>query len=119
MPNRNRRNWRGDVALQALHGGTISARAIEAARRVLVRRTSRQGQLWNLIQAYHPVTSKPIEARIGKGKGSIDHYTSPIRAGQFLFEIGGIDSTVAVAALNSAATKFSIRTRVVLRPRLK
>jgi large subunit ribosomal protein L16 len=110
-----RRKWRGDVALQAISGGFLTASALESARRVVVRCTSRQGRLWRLAQAHHPVSGKPIDARMGKGKGLIDYYVAPIRAGQHIFELGGITTTVAAAALRLASTKLAVRTKVVIR----
>lgn len=105
----------GDYGLMAIEGGKITARQIEAARIAMTRKTKRGGQVWIKIFPDVPVTKKPAEVRMGKGKGSVDHYAAKVQAGRVLYEIVGIDKETAIAALELAAAKLPIKTKLLVR----
>lgn len=100
----------GDFALKALEPAWITSRQIEAARRAIVHRMKRTGQLWIRIFPDKPVTMHPAETRMGGGKGNVDHYVSVVKPGRILFELGGVDEETAREALRLAATKLSLET---------
>jgi len=108
----------GDVGLQALEPGWVSARQIEAARRVMVRVMRRRGKLWIRIFPDKPYTKRAQETRMGKGKGNVEYWVAVVRPGRIMFEIGGLPTQVAVEALHQAAYKFSIKTKVVTREQI-
>ena len=101
----------GDYGLQALEPGWVTARQIEAARRTLVRYMKRRGKVWIRIFPDKPVTKKPAETRMGKGKGSVDHWVAVVKPGRILFELSGLPEDAAREAMRLASHKFSIRTR--------
>ena len=103
----------GDCGLMALEGGDITSRQIEAGRIAVTRKSKRGGQVWIRIFPDHPVTKKPAETRMGKGKGSVDHYSARVQPGKILYEIKGIPSELAVTALRLAATKLPIKTKII------
>jgi len=104
----------GDLGLKALEPGWVSARQIEAARRAIVRAMRRRGKLWIRIFPDKPVTHKPAETRMGKGKGNVEFWVAVVKPGRIMFEIGGgIPDEVAREALRLAQYKFSIRTKIV------
>jgi large subunit ribosomal protein L16 len=103
----------GDFGLMALEGGRITSRQIEAARVAMTRETKRDGRVWIKIFPDIPVSKKPAEVRMGKGKGSIDHYVAKIRPGRMLYEISGIERDVAISALQLAASKLPMKTRLI------
>jgi large subunit ribosomal protein L16 len=103
----------GEYGLQALEPGWITARQIEAARRSIVREMKRRGKIWIRIFPAKPYTHKPPETRMGSGKGNVEYYVAVVKPGRIMFEVGGLSSDIAVAALKSAQYKFSIRTKVV------
>jgi large subunit ribosomal protein L16 len=105
----------GDYGLQALEPTWMTARQIEAARRAIVRHMRRRGKYWIRIFPDKPITSKPAETRMGKGKGAVDQWVAVIRPGRVLFEISGVPDDVAREALRLAAHKLPIRTQVVTR----
>jgi large subunit ribosomal protein L16 len=105
----------GDYGLMAAEGGSITARQIEAARIALTRETKRGGQVWIKIFPDVPVTKKPAEVRMGKGKGAVDHYAAKVQAGRILYEIVGIDKNVAISALELAAAKLPIKTKLIIK----
>jgi large subunit ribosomal protein L16 len=96
----------GTFALKAVESGRINSRQIESARKVITRSMKRAGKLWIRVFPHTPVTKKPAEVRMGKGKGSIDHYIFKIKPGRIIFELDGIDSTVAESCLIKAASKI-------------
>lgn len=100
----------GDYALQAVEPAWITSRQIEAARRTIVRQMKRAGQLWIRIFPDKPVTQKPAETRMGKGKGDVDHYVSVVKPGRIMFEIGGVDEATAREAFRLAAQKLPLET---------
>lgn len=105
----------GEYGLQALEPGWVTARQIEAARRVIVREMKRRGKVWIRIFPAKPYTHKPPETRMGSGKGNVEYYVAVVKPGRIMFEISGLPEDVANAALKSAQYKFSIRTKVVAR----
>jgi len=105
----------GDYGLQALEPCWITARQIEAARRAIVRHMRRRGKYWIRIFPDKPITSKPAETRMGKGKGAVDQWVAVVRPGRVMFEISGVADDVARGALRLAAHKLPIKTQVVTR----
>lgn len=105
----------GDFGLMSLEGGRITARQIEAARIAMTRKTKRGGQVWIKIFPDTPVSKKPAEVRMGKGKGSVDHYAAKVRPGRVLYEIGGIEKELAIEALQLAAAKLPVKTRLLVK----
>lgn len=105
----------GELGLVAMETGRITARQIEAARIALTRKTKRGGQVWIKLFPDVPVSKKPAEVRMGKGKGSVDHYVAKVRPGRILYEIGGIDRPTAVRALELAAAKLPIKTKLLVK----
>ncbi|MBI4927095.1 MAG: 50S ribosomal protein L16 [Anaerolineae bacterium] len=105
----------GEYALQALEPGWVTARQIEAARRVIVREMRRRGKVWIRIFPDHPYTRKPPETRMGKGKGGVEYWVAVVKPGRIMFEVGGLPAEIAKVALDQASYKFSIRTKVVVR----
>lgn len=105
----------GDVGLKALGEAWVTARQIEAARRVITRVTRRGGKLWIRIFPDHPVTMKGNEVPMGGGKGGVDHYVAPVRPGTIMFEVGGVDRTDARVTLRLAAYKLPMKTKIVER----
>ncbi len=105
----------GEFGLQALEPGWVTARQIEAARRTLVRYMKRRGKVWIRIFPDKPVTKKPAETRMGKGKGAPEEWVCVIKPARILYEIEGVDKTVAEEALRLAAHKLPLKTRVVSR----
>jgi large subunit ribosomal protein L16 len=105
----------GEFGLQALEPVWLTARQIEAARRAIVRYMKRRGKYWVRIFPDKPVTAKPAETRMGKGKGTVDHWVAVIRPGRVLFEVDGVPADVAKEALRLASHKLPIRTQVITR----
>ena len=93
----------------------MNARQIEAARRALTRHMKRQGRVWIRIFPDVPVTAKPIEVRMGKGKGSVDRWVAKIKPGRVMFEVDGVAEDVAMEALRLAAMKLSVKCRYIKR----
>jgi large subunit ribosomal protein L16 len=105
----------GDYGLQALEPGWVTARQIEAARRAIVRAMRRRGRVWIRIFPDKPVTQKPAETRMGKGKGSVEFWVAVVKPGRIMFEIGGVDDDLAKEALRLASYKLSVKTKTVAR----
>jgi large subunit ribosomal protein L16 len=105
----------GSFGLKAIEPDRINARQIEAARRAMTRHMKRQGRVWIRIFPDLPVTAKPIEVRMGKGKGSVDRWTAKVKPGRIMFEIDGVTEVVAREALRLAAMKLPVKTRTVVR----
>ena len=105
----------GEFGLQALEPAWITQRQIEAARRAIVRFIKRRGRVWIRIFPDKPVTTKPAETRMGKGKGAVDHYVAVVRPGKVMFEMGNVDEETAREALRLAAFKMPIKTKFVKR----
>ena len=101
----------GDYALQALEPGWITQRQIEAARRAIMRALKRRGKLWIRIFPDKPVTHRAAETRMGKGKGSVDHYVAVVKPGRMMFELAGAPEDLAKEAMRLAAHKLPIKTQ--------
>ena len=109
----------GDFGLKALEPGWITQRQIEAARVTLTRLMKRGGRVWIRIFPDKPVTKKPAETRMGKGKGAPEYWVAVVKPGRVMFEVGGTAKETAVEALRLASHKLPIRTRVSARPDLE
>ncbi|MAK62352.1 MAG: 50S ribosomal protein L16 [Ponticaulis sp.] len=105
----------GSYGLKALEPERITSRQIEATRRAITRQMKRQGKVWIRIFPDLPVSAKPIEVRMGKGKGSNDRWVAKVKPGRILFEIDGVNDEVAREALRLGAAKLPIKTKVVTR----
>ena len=105
----------GSYGLKAITAERVTARQIEAARRAITRHMKRAGRVWIRIFPDVPVTAKPIEVRMGKGKGSVDRWVAKIKPGRVMFEVDGVDEDVAMEALRLAAMKLSVKCRYVKR----
>jgi large subunit ribosomal protein L16 len=106
----------GSFAIKSLETTFITGRQIEAARQALTRFMKREGQIWIRIFPDKPVTKKPAEVRMGKGKGAPEYFVAPITPGRILFEAEGVPLAVAKEALRLAAQKLPIDTKFVVRP---
>lgn len=110
----------GDFAIKALEPGRITSRQIEAARIAMTRRMKRVGKVWIRIFPDKPITKKPAETRMGKGKGSPEYFVAPIRPGRVLFEIGGgVPLELAQEAMRLAQHKLPVKTKFIVRPDYK
>ena len=105
----------GAFGLKAVEPERITARQIEAARRAMTRHMKRQGRVWIRIFPDVPVTQKPTEVRMGKGKGSVEYWAAKVKPGRIMFEIDGVAEPVAREALRLAAMKLPIKSRFVQR----
>lgn len=106
----------GDYGLQSLEPGWVTARQIEAARRAIVRALKRRGKVWIRIFPDKPVTQKPAETRMGKGKGNVEFWVSVVKPGRVLFEVGGgLPEETAREALRLASYKLPVKTKIVTR----
>ena len=105
----------GSFALKATEPERVTARQIEAARRAITRHMKRQGRVWIRIFPDVPVSSKPVEVRMGKGKGSTDYWAAKVKPGRIMFEIDGVSEIIAREALRLGAMKLPVTTRVVAR----
>lgn len=105
----------GEFGLQAAECGTISARQIEAARIAMTRHVKRGGRIWVRIFPDKPITKKPAEVRMGKGKGAPEGWVAVVRPGKILYEMTGISKEIAKEALRLASHKLSVKTRFVHR----
>ena len=105
----------GQYGLKAMEPGRITARQIEAARITINRHVKRQGRVWIRIFPDLPVSKKPAEVRMGKGKGSPEFWVAAVKAGRILYEMDGTDEEMARGALERAAAKLPIRTKIVVR----
>lgn len=103
----------GNVGLQALECGWITDRQIEAARVAIVRAVKKGGKIFIRIFPDKPITSKPTETRMGKGKGALDHWVAVVKPGRILYEVKGVSDDVAKKALLLASHKLPIKTRIV------
>ena len=103
----------GEFGLQALEPCWMTQRQIEAARRAVVHYCKRRGKLWVRIFPDKPVTKKPAETRMGKGKGAVDHWVAVIKPGRIILEIGGLEEDQAREALRLAAYKLPIKTQII------
>ena len=105
----------GDYGLKALSCGWITDRQIEAARVAMTRSIKRGGKVWIRLFPDKPITKKPAETRMGKGKGAPEQWVAVVRPGKVLFEMEGVEPAVAISAMRLAAHKLPIRTKIVTR----
>jgi large subunit ribosomal protein L16 len=105
----------GDFGLQAMGNGWLKSRQIEAARVAITRRMKRAGQVWIRIFPDKPITRKPAETRMGKGKGSPEYWVAVVKPGRILFEVNGVSLDLAREALRLGASKLPLQTRIVSR----
>lgn len=106
----------GDFAIKALEPGRITSRQIEASRVAMTRNMKRVGKVWIRIFPDKPVTKKPAEVRMGKGKGAPEFWVAVVKPGRIMFEVGGVSPQIARESLRLAQQKLPIRTRIVTRP---
>ena len=105
----------GDIGLMATEPCWVTSQQIEAARIALTRYTKRGGQVWIKIFPDKPVTAKPAETRMGSGKGTPEYWVAVVKPGRILFEVGGIDETIAREALRLASAKLPLKTKIIKR----
>ena len=103
----------GDFGLQAVSGNWITNRQIEAARRAMTRAVKRQGKIWIRVFPDKPITEKPLEVRMGKGKGNVEYWVALIQPGKVLYEMDGVSEEIARQAFALAAAKLPIKTTFV------
>ena len=106
----------GEIALVAMEPTWLDARVIEAARVAINRTLDRKGNVWIRIFPDKPITKKPAEVRMGKGKGAPDHWAAVIKPGMILFEVGGVDLELAKKALELAGDKLPVLTKIAYKP---
>jgi large subunit ribosomal protein L16 len=106
----------GEIALVAMEPVWLNAKHIEAARVAINRKLERKGNVWLRVFPDKPVSKKPADTRMGKGKGAPEFWAAVIKPGVILFEVGGIDVKLAEQALTLAASKLPIKTRIALKP---
>ncbi len=105
----------GEIGLQATGRCRMTARQIEAARRAMTRHVKRQGKIWIRVLPDKPITKKPLEVRMGKGKGSVEYWIAQIKPGQVLFVMQGVEETGAMEAFEPAAAKLPVKTVIIKR----
>lgn len=105
----------GAFALKTLDSGYITSRQIESARIAMTRYMKREGKVWIRIFPDKPITSKPLEVRMGKGKGALDHYVAVVKPGKIMFELDGVPEETAKEAMRLAAQKLPVQTKFVVR----
>ena len=92
-----------------MESGIITARQLEAARQAIMRKMNRKGKLWIRVYPYLPITSKPSEVRMGKGKGTVNHWAARVSAGQVLFEVCGVDLNTVKSAFRTGGAKLPVK----------
>ena len=105
----------GEFGLQAQENGWITARQIEAVRVALSRKMKKGGKIWIRIFPDRPLTRKPLETRMGKGKGNVEYWTAAVKRGRVMFEIAGVPREVAVEAFRTASFKLPIKVKLLAR----
>lgn len=105
----------GEFGLKSVERGNLTSRQIEAARRAISRRVKRGGKLWIRVFPDTPITTKPLEVRMGKGKGSVEYWVAKIQPGKMLYEIEGVTEEIAREAFGLAAAKLPVKTTFVSR----
>ena len=104
----------GEFGLKASGRGRITARQIEAARRAMTRHVKRGGKIWIRVFPDKPITKKPLEVRMGKGKGAPEYFVAVVKPGRIMFEVAGVDINIAKEALRLAAQKLPVKTKFVI-----
>ena len=105
----------GQIGLKSVSRGRMTARQIEAARRTITRKIKRGGKIWIRVFPDKPITEKPLEVRMGKGKGPVEYWVAEIKPGKMLYEIEGVSDELASEALKLAAAKLPFKTTIVKR----
>jgi large subunit ribosomal protein L16 len=105
----------GDIAIKAIESGRIDSRQIESARVAMTRKIKRSGKVWIRVFPDKPLTSKPLEVRMGKGKGAVDRWVMNIKPGRICFEMAGVEIDLAKEALTLAMHKLPFKTKIVTR----
>jgi large subunit ribosomal protein L16 len=105
----------GQFGLKAMERGRMTSRQIEAGRRVMTRKVKRGAQIWIRVFPDKPITNKPLEVRMGKGKGSVEYWVAQIQPGRVLYEMQGVEESVAREAFELAAAKLPFKTQFVIR----
>ena len=105
----------GTFGLKSLDAGRLTNRQIESARIAMTRHMKREGNVWIRVFPDKPITSKPAEVRMGKGKGALDHYVAQVQPGRIMFELDGVTEETATQALRLAAQKLPVMTKIVKR----
>ena len=105
----------GSFGLKTLENCWLTAQQIEAARQAISRRMNREGQIWIRVFPYKPYTKKPLEVRMGKGKGNVEYWVAPVKPGRVLFEVSGCSENVAKEAMSLAASKLPIKCKFIMR----
>ena len=115
LEQRSTKIFFGWYGLKAIEPGLITSKQIEATRRAMIRKIKKSGKIW--IRAYPdiPITSKPVEVRMGKGKGAVDHFVCRVKPGKILFEINGVPLKIAKELLRKGSMKLPLRTKFVQR----
>ena len=103
----------GSIGLKAVEHGRIDSRQIEAARIAMTRKINRQGKVWIMVFPAKPLTAKPLETRMGKGKGSVDKWVMNIKPGRICFEMAGVSEDLAREALTLAKHKLPFKTKII------
>ncbi|TSC93390.1 MAG: large subunit ribosomal protein L16 [Candidatus Berkelbacteria bacterium Licking1014_7] len=116
ISNRGQNLEFGSFGLKAQSRGWLTSRQIEAARRALTRFIKREGQVWIRVFPDRPVTSQPNETGMGGGKGSVDHYVCTVTPGRIIFEMDGVEQSIAKQALKLAQYKLPIKTKIISKP---
>ncbi|MDD2893898.1 MAG: 50S ribosomal protein L16 [Halothiobacillaceae bacterium] len=105
----------GEFGLKSLERGNLTSRQIESARRAITRKVRRGGKLWIRVFPDTPITTKPLEVRMGKGKGSVEYWVAKIQPGKMLYEIEGVTEEIAREAFGLASAKLPVKTAFVTR----
>ncbi|RMB62793.1 50S ribosomal protein L16 [Dokdonia sinensis] len=114
LANRGHQLSNGTFGIKSLDSSFVTARQIEAARIAATRFMKREGTLWIKIFPDKPITKKPLEVRMGKGKGAVEYWAAVVKPGRVLFELGGVSEPVAKEALRLAAQKLPVRTKYIV-----
>ena len=109
----------GEFGLKAVSRGRLTARQIEAARRAMTRKVKRGAKIWIRIFPHKPISKKPAETRMGKGKGPLDHWVAKVRPGHILYEIESDNESLVMEALSLAAYKLPVKTQVIRRGEIR
>lgn len=104
----------GEFGLKTIERGLLTSRQIEAARKAITGATKRSGKVWIMVFPSKPITKKPLEVRMGKGKGGVDHYAVVVKPGKILFELAGVELDLAKEAFKRAAAKLPFKTVFII-----
>ena len=103
----------GTIGLKASESGLLTAKQLEAARQAIVRKMKRKGKLWIKVFPSIPITKKPAEVRMGKGKGSLSHWACKVKSGNIIFELCGVNSNTAIKAFRTGSAKLPVKTKII------